>query len=342
MPASGTIGGVPRPAYDLATVEDALTRWAAAALTAGGSLNRKSYDAWYSAQPEPRPPSGIAVAKHLRPGAKWAEMILAARAAIVAVAVDRAVAVEVPVECSGRGWVVWERRGVEAWLADARCRCATCAEPTVGAAYPELVPLLVSAESAARAVSIWVQWRVCAVGDPAHRPVSGPAEAMAAGALYCGACRSKDTFYRDHPPGSVVPGRRRAGRSALEAKVAAALSAIAPHLGVEAGAGVSLPPGSGYHGMYALTPDLVIPARRAAVELDGGDGRSARYSRHDTDDGAADDAWRDRLLGEVGWSVLRVRHPDAAVLVDSPARIIATATSSATRIAGLIVEALTD
>jgi hypothetical protein len=33
-----------------------------------------------------------------------------------------------------------------------------------------------------------------------------------------------------------------------------------------------------------------VPARRLAIEFDGGTGASSRYSRHDTEDGAVEDA----------------------------------------------------
>lgn len=90
----------------------------------------------------------------------------------------------------------------------------------------------------------------------------------------------------------------------------------------------------------AITPDILMWDRRIAVEIDGGDGQSPRYSEHDTEKGAKVDAARDRALAKLKISTIRVRHPDALALAKSPAFVISTRSTSGRIIAELIVAEL--
>lgn len=329
---------MPRPALDPAVVEKALLDWVLASLASGAPLNHKSYQEWNRVQPAPRPPSSTTIIKRFAPDGTWGDVLLAAKSRITDLPVALSIEAELPVRCAGQGRIEWDRRRIEAWLEDSGCRCECCQDPSIAEAHTELVPLLADPEEAALSVRKWVSWRVCPLDVPTHRTFMGTVAAMAAGELYCGGCRRDQQFLEAHAPGSVVDGYEDCVRSRQEEAVTTALTAAAPELEVRADLGVAL--SSRYHGGLALKPDIVLPALRVAIEIDGGNGKASRYSRHDTPEGAEDDALRDRLLAQVGWRVLRVRHPDALELVDSPALVITTATSSPTQTAQLILDAV--
>jgi hypothetical protein len=242
---------------------------------------------------------------------------------------------EVPLWCAGRGLFKWEWMRLGDWPA-ADHGCADCQKETIQQAYPDLVPRLVVPGDAARASSRWVCWRLCdVVGHPA---IEGPADRVARTELYCGRCRARARVYADHGPGDVLKPRGRAAVSSVEKAVFEILGVELSHLGVRPGWRVVLPPDADYYDMTSLTPDCLLVTAKIAVELDGGDGQSDMYSRHDTVEGAADDAHRDRLLARVGWQVIRVRHPRALRLKDSPARVVTSSSHSPVVLAGALVE----
>ncbi len=211
-----------------------------------------------------------------------------------------------------------------------------CAEPTIAELHPDLVERLSNPADAAVAASRWVEWR-CPAGVETHRTWGAPAEHVASEKIYCGQCRAKAKFYSQHRPGDVIPARSSKAAAKIEEGAAAALAELMPTVGVRRLASIVLPPTSGYFSMYSITPDVILESLKVAIEIDGGDG-SGR-SRHDSPEGVADDETRDRLLSELGWRVLRVRHPNAAPICSS-ATVVRTKTSSSRVMAALVFDAV--
>ena len=293
----------------------------------GGSLTSKSYVSWYHQQ-DPKPPSATTVTKHLGSGTPWGTMIWAYRELVLVCAESLELPVELPVPCRARGSIKWAPCPLSRWGAEGFCICDGCDRPTLGEQYPELVSLLVDPEDARRMHDLHgLAWRVCVDPELNHPPAFGPATAVEQG-LRCRVCHppplsprelERQQFFTNYPPGSLAPARP-GPVSRLEAPVAAALRDLRPQLTIDENTAVALPADAGYHHAWTLKPDLVLPDRRIAIEIDGGTGSSPAYSRHDRPEGAADDAWRDRLLQQLGWQVLRLRHPRALSLDDSPVR----------------------
>ncbi|MEU2169595.1 hypothetical protein ACH47V_26445 [Micromonospora chersina] len=322
--------------YDQATLAAAYDRWAAEAVTAG-TFAVRHYNQWRARQPAPTPPSCTVLPRDLAGAASWPALILATRDRIAAHVTDAAAAAELPVDCVGRARLRWEVRPLGQWLADQDCHCPDCGQPTIEGRYPHLVAKLVDPRKADQAISRWVEWDLCTttVRGHRHRRIGGSAAAVAAGELYCGGCRSLEVFYQQHQPGDVVTARDRDTSTTLERKVASELAARYPELGFQHGMAVVIPQDADYHGLYSITPDLVSERLRLAIEIDGHGG----HSRHDTPAGAIDDLRRDHLLHQVGWSVVRVRHPDAPSLPGGPARVVVTSTRGAAQISHLVAAA---
>jgi very-short-patch-repair endonuclease len=217
------------------------------------------------------------------------------------------------------------------------CGCALCSEASIEEVHPELVGRLFDPRDAHLAVSLWVPW-ACPVRDPDHDPIKATAASVAAGEVYCGGCRSKDEFYAKHTPGEVLEVTRFKPSTPLEQKLCDALNELAPGLRARTRRQIVIAKEARYHRKYTIAPDLIL-ADHVAVEVDGGNGKG--YSRHDLPEGVVDDARRDRLLADVGWSVIRVRHPDGNGLRSSPATFVRTASTSAVKIAPLVLEAFT-
>lgn len=323
--------------YHRQTLEAAFDRWAAEAVAAGTFASRH-YNQWRARQPAPKPPSCTILPRDLADAPSWPALILASTQRIAAHVIDPAATAEVPVTCAGRARLRWEVRPLGQWLTDQDCHCPDCGQPTIAGRYPELVAKLANRDKAVQAISRWVEWNLCTSTVPGHRhgPVGGSAAAVAAGELYCGRCRSMEAFYQQHQPGEVITARDRDTSTAVERSVAAALDERYPDLGLRTGLAVVIPPDAGYHGLYSIAVDLISQRLRLAVEIDG----HGSISRHDTPAGVADDQRRDDLLHRLGWTVIRVRHPDAPPLPRSPARILATPTRNAVQIAHLIAAAV--
>lgn len=325
--------------YDRQTLEAAYDRWAAEAVMAATFANRH-YNLWRARQPAPKPPSCTVLPRDLADAPSWPALILATTQRIAAHVTDPAIIAEVPVTCVGRARLRWETRPLGQWLADQNCHCRDCGQPTIASRYPRLVAKLVDQRKADQAISRWAAWNLCttSIRGHRHRSIGGTAAAVAAGELYCGGCRSLEAFYQQHQPGQAVTARDRDTSTALERQAATELGTRYPELGLQPGLAVVIPPDADYHGLYSIAADLISDRLRLAVEIDGHGGTS----RHDTPAGIADDHRRDDLLHQLGWSVIRVRHPDTPPLPGSPARILATSTRSAARIAHLIAAAATE
>lgn len=321
--------------YDVQTLEDTVDAWAEAQPD-GGSFSSSSYVAWYQRRPNPKPASITTICKHLESTTHWMPVVHRRRERLGrGPGSDRVI--EVPLICRGRGGGVWAPRRLSDWAVDNICGCALCREASIGETHPELVGRLVDPRDAHLAVSLWVPW-ACPVRDPDHHPIKATAASMAAGQVYCGGCRSKDEFYAKHNPGEVLEVTRSKPSTPLEERLRDALNEIAPGLRARTRRQIVIAKEARYHRKYTIAPDLVL-VDRVAVEVDGGNGSG--YSRHDRPEGVVDDARRDRLLQDVGWSVIRVRHPDGNGLRSSPATFVRTSSRSAAKIAPMVLEAFT-
>lgn len=85
-----------------------------------------------------------------------------------------------------------------------------------------------------------------------------------------------------------------------------------------------------------IKPDIVLPERRVAIEVDNTASNGWVHNRHDDPAGAADDQLRDQLLKDLEWRVLRVRRPGQPVAGDWPWRV-ETTSEAVRRVADLIV-----
>jgi hypothetical protein len=85
----------------------------------------------------------------------------------------------------------------------------------------------------------------------------------------------------------------------------------------------------------AVKPDLALPDRRVAIELDF----DGRYLSHSHPREVRQDRERDAALAEVGWRVLRLREPDAPTDGAWPWKVVTTSRSPK-RLAGLVADAL--
>lgn len=88
-----------------------------------------------------------------------------------------------------------------------------------------------------------------------------------------------------------------------------------------------------------IKPDILLPALRVAVELDNSPPSGHRPNNHDSLSGIDDDQRRDRLLGGLGWRVLRIRRPDQPTDGAWPWRV-ETTSQSPRKLADLVGAAL--
>lgn len=69
-----------------------------------------------------------------------------------------------------------------------------------------------------------------------------------------------------------------------------------------------------------LAPDILLPDLKVAIEYDL-DGYNFKDITHASIEGAAKDLWRDSILADLGWKVLRIREPYFPTLSNWPWRI---------------------
>lgn len=177
-------------------------------------------------------------------------------------------------------------------------------------------------EDAVKTSLHWVLWG-CPEGFITHMTISGRAAEVAVGTRYCGNCRSLDRWYATHTAGMLLT-RSKVARAKVESAFVARLRELLPGERVAAQQAIVVPRAFAARVGKSVTPDVILFRRRIAIELDGGDGQSDRYSRHDTLAGAEGDTARDQALASIGWTTIRVRHPDALALPGSPAVIVST------------------
>lgn len=313
-------------------VLDGLMLFAHTHLVAGGSLRVKAYNAWVIA-----PVSFSAITKRFGDNS-WTTVLLRFRAEMLEQANDPdAVAAELPVPCQGNVGISWMPGRIGDWLS-LQCVCDACQSPPLRVAYPGLVSRLADPADADKGASLWFAW-ACPERRPNHRPFKAPAQQMANGKVYCADCRARDRFYRQYPIGTLKHNPD-VERSKLEAPVAEALRALIP--GERFATQQSVVIGPDYADIVgrAITPDIIMFKRKLAIEIDGGDGNSPRYSAHDTAIGAGIDTKRDHALASLGWTTIRLRHPGALPLAGSPATVVPCASRSPKVIAAALAPAI--
>lgn len=323
---------MPYPKFSDEACLDALLLFARTHLVAGGSLRAKAYTGWADA-----PMSATAILNRFGDGS-WPAAVFRFQEEMFAQAKDLdAVAAELPVRCRGNYGVSWVPGRVGDWLTQG-CPCTACRAQPLPTAYPELVERLQDPADAEKGSTVWFEW-ACPERRRGHRPFRASVELMAAGGVYCAACRRADKFYRQHPVGTLKTNPEVA-RSKVEAPVVDALRALLPgerfatRQSVVIGAELARNVGS------TITPDIVMVRRKLAIEIDGGDGNSPRYSTHDTVEGANLDVQRDLAIASLGWTSIRLRHPNALPLPGSPATIVTTASKSPKVMASALASAI--
>lgn len=324
---------MPRPKLSDEACLDALLLFARTHLVADGSLRIKAYTEWAAA-----PMSAGPIVKRFGDGS-WPTTVFRFQEQMLAQAQDLdAVAAELQVECRGNYGVSWVPGRVGDWLT-LGCPCTACQAEPLRTAYPDLVERLQDPADADKGSTVWFEW-ACPKRRPGHRPFKASVELMVAGGVYCFACRKADKFYRQHPVGTLKTNPEVA-RSKTEGPVVDALRALLPderfatRQSVVIGAELATNVGS------AITPDIVMFRRKLAIEIDGGDGNSPRYSTHDTAEGADLDVSRDLAIASLGWTSIRLRHPNALPLPGSPATVVTTASKSPKVMAGVLAAAIT-
>ena len=314
-----------------AQVLAALDHFAATHMVPGGSLRVREYNNWRG-----RSVSFSTISKRFGDGS-WDATIIRLREHLVLHAASPDVVVEVPVECHGNGaaWV-WLRAGD--WLS-YRCTCDHCKAPTIEAAYPHLVSLLADPRGARFATTRRVDWQC--PESRRHWLVKATAEHVAKTSTWCFGCQKLDAWYLTHTPGTLLT-RAKVQRSKAEAPFVAELRALLPEERIATLQAVVVPREFAARIGKAITPDAMLFRRKIAIELDGGDGGSGWYSEHDTAEGIRVDTARDHAFAALGWTVVRVRHPNALPLPESPARIVSTpaAVRSPAKAAALVAEHL--
>lgn len=291
---------------DIAVLRQTLDRWSAA-IPDGGSFSADTYDRWYRAQAEPRPPSQATIAKYLTDGQGWAQAVIAHRAAIVAVAPDRTITV--PVTCRARRLARWVPRTLSEWADDPSCGCERCDQPTIAQAYPHLGAFLADPQDAQRVTSTWVGW-ICPIGGAAHRMPDGSAAWVAQGEPYCRECRGRpfpkvpDAAKARPETGSVTDSHNPVA-SGVEQK-ARDIIAGAGYTLPEQKLAIWCPHPSIPDEVAAITPDIVLVDHHIAVEVDPCQPMMSHHgSTHRGKE--EDDRLRNDLLADAGWAVLRLR-----------------------------------
>ena len=137
-------------------------------------------------------------------------------------------------------------------------------------------------------------------------------------------------FTRGEAPGRIVPYKGGGEPVRFEKELSSALRALGLHALDDHG--VVLRESAWVR--HVIKPDIVLPKEQIAIEYDV----EGRIGRHATDEGEKQDRERDRVLGEHGWRVLRVRPADDAT--DWPWSI-ATRTQSARKLAQILFDEIT-
>lgn len=220
------------------------------------------------------------------------------------------------------------------WLAGV---CPTCerqaqrrtawlaAQPTFAELFPDLVPYLCDPAQARS------RGEIVAFGcsDCGHGPV--PWKPARRGVPRCNWCEASE----GRQPGELV--HRIGGGTSV--KFEQDLAGQLGNLGEQVTTNQGILTKRDSYLVPVIKPDLILPARRIALEVDHLGGRRFK-DRHAEEDGFADDQLRDRLLGALGWRVLRIRRSDHPTRGDWPWRIEATPSGTARAIARAVVQTL--
>jgi hypothetical protein len=249
----------------------------------------------------------------------WNGLLWAERDRILQLSEDPQLALLLPIECPHKKEDPrFVRRKVR--LCDwpgAKCGCTT-AELSIRDRFPQLVHRLANPADAERPATLWTHW-ACS-GDPRHRTRKKPAVEVSDGQIACADCTEADEVRAKYAPGTQRPDPGKSRRP--EKETADALRLLLPGEAILIDTAIVTADLPEHPYWPELTPDILLPERKVAIEIDGGTGDSPRESKHDTEDGVRDDITRDWNLAALGWATIRVRYDGALALEGSPAELI--------------------